>query len=106
MTIAEYTKQYIDYLMRENEVKIDDGKFALSMKMFGPFNIDKQEHMILLGALVKVMFTHAANSIKLSSSGSSFPKNDPSRGIEQLEREMRNINLETPTPAARRGGRR
>ena len=62
--------------------------------------------MILLGALIKVILTHAANFIQLSSSKESSPENDPWRGIEPLEREMRNINLETPTPAARRGGRR
>jgi hypothetical protein len=105
VTIAEYTKQYIDYLMKQNDVTINDD-FALSMRMFGPFNIWDADHMILLGAVIKVILTHAANSIRASSSRSTSSESDKlSKEIGHLERRMPDLNLESPTPASRRGAK-
>lgn len=67
LTIAEYPQKYIDYLHAKNGVRINDTDFALHMKVFGEFDTRDSAQMHLLGVLVRVILTHAANAIRMAS---------------------------------------
>lgn len=81
MTIAEYPQKYVDYLHNKKGVYINDGDFALRMNVFGEFNIQNPDQMELLGVLVKVILTRAANAVRMASS------------IEDLGQEFGEISL-------------
>ena len=57
------------------------------MKMFGPYDTSKSAHMELLGVLVKVILTHAANAVKTASTledlGRDFASMNVSKGKER-----------------------
>jgi hypothetical protein len=88
LTIAEYPLKYIDYLRNKKGVNIDDKDFALLMKMFGYFDTRVAAHMELLGVLVKVILSHAANAIRTTTMGDlgqEFIQMNISKGKERAQ---------------------
>lgn len=94
LTIAEYTQQYIDYLHNPDKVNINDD-FTLTMRMFGDYDTTKPGDMELLGVLVKVILTHAAQSVRTSSSRSLFSEpGEPSSVMENVTRSVESMNIQ------------
>jgi hypothetical protein len=73
--------------------RINDGDFALYMRLFGYFDIRESEHMELLGVLVKIILTHAANAIQMATTvedlGQKFGEISLSKGKERAQDDPR-----------------
>lgn len=66
-TVAEYPQKYIDYLRNKRAIDINNEDCFLRMRLFGYFDIRDSSHMKLLGVLVNVILTHAADEVHAAS---------------------------------------